>query len=103
MKCCICGPVKNCAPYLSKIFENIERIGSLFDEYAIIIYYDISKDNTLQMLKNYQTRNPKLQFFVNKFPLSKYRTHNISNARNYCVNAVRSKYSDFDYFIMIIV
>jgi predicted NACHT family NTPase len=29
MNCCICGPVKNCGPYLTKIFENIEKISGL--------------------------------------------------------------------------
>ncbi len=38
MNCCICGPVKNCGPFLDKIFENMEKIGSLFDDYQIIIY-----------------------------------------------------------------
>lgn len=101
MKCCICGPVKNCAPYLSKIFENIEKIGSLFEEYVIIMYYDISTDNTLNMLKKYQLKNPKLQFFVNTKPMSKFRTHNISNARNYCLNTARINYPTFEYFIMM--
>ena len=27
MKCCICGPVRNCEPFLDKVFENIEKIG----------------------------------------------------------------------------
>jgi hypothetical protein len=101
MKCCICGPVRNCAPYLPKIFENIEKIGSLFEEYVIIMYYDVSKDNTLQILKNYQLKNPNFQFFVNNKPLSKYRTYNISNARNYCINNVRQNYPSFEYFIMM--
>lgn len=39
MNCCICGPVKNCGPYLDKVFENIEKIGS---RYYIILYYGIA-------------------------------------------------------------
>lgn len=101
MKCCICGPVKNCAPYLSKIFENIEKIGSIFEDYSIIMFYDVSSDNTLDMLKKYQAQNSKLSFFVNKKPLSKYRTHNISNARNICLDLMKKKYPDFEYFIMM--
>ena len=65
MKCCICGPVKNCAPYLNKIFENIEKMGSLFEDYVIIMYYDRSIDGTLNILKKYQLKNPKLTIFVN--------------------------------------
>ena len=38
LKCVITGPVKNCAPYLDKVFKNIEKIGSLFEDYEIIIY-----------------------------------------------------------------
>ena len=50
MNCCICGPVKNCGSYLNKVLENIEKIGSLFNDYTILIYYDQSTDNTLQIL-----------------------------------------------------
>ena len=101
MRCCICGPVKNCAPYLNKIFENIEKIGSIFEDYAIIMYYDKSTDNTLQILKNYQLKNPKLQFYINKQPVSKFRTHNIAKARNYCINTVRLHYPNCEYIIMM--
>ena len=66
MNCCICGPVKNCGPYLNKVFENIEKLGSLFNEYKIVIYYDHSSDNTLELLKEYQKKNTRLIFYVNK-------------------------------------
>lgn len=101
MNCCICGPVKNCAPYLDKVFENIEKIGSLFDDYKIIIYYDKSRDNTLQKLKEYQNRNPRLQLYVNNKPVSPFRTHNIAIARNFCLNFVRNNKERFPYFIMM--
>ena len=57
MNCCICGPVKNCGPYLQKVLENMAKIGSIFDDYNILIYYDKSSDNTLDILKQYQITN----------------------------------------------
>jgi hypothetical protein len=54
MNCCFCGPIKNCAPYLKKVLENIEKLGSLFDDYRIVLYYDKSNDDTLNILKTYQ-------------------------------------------------
>ena len=101
MNCCICGPVKNCGPYLPKVFENIERIGSLFDDYKIIIYYDHSVDNTLDILKKYQLKNPRMTFYVNKKPVSRFRTHNIAIGRNYCLNYIRQHAQKFPYFIMM--
>lgn len=101
MNCCICGPAKNCAPYLPKVFANIERIGALFDDYKIVIYYDISTDNTLAILKAYQRRNPKLIFYVNKHPPSQFRTHNIAAARNHCLKYTRENKDNFPYFIMM--
>jgi hypothetical protein len=101
MNCCICGPVKNCAPYLTKVLQNIEKIGSLFDDYKIIIYYDKSSDNSLEILKEYQKKNPKLQLYVNKKPLSKFRTHNIAIARNFSLNFVRNNKEQFPFFIMM--
>lgn len=101
MNCCICGTLKNCEPYLYKVFENIEKIGSLFDNYVIILYYDQSSDNSLKILKEYQKKNKKLIFYVNKNLPSNYRTINIAVGRNICLNYVRRKYSDYNYFIMM--
>lgn len=100
-KCCICGPVKNCGSYLEKVLQNIEKIGNIFEDYRIILFYDSSSDNTLQLLKKYQLKNNRLEFYVNKKPLSPFRTHNIAFARNYCLNLVKEKYSDYSYFIMM--
>lgn len=101
MNCCICGPVKNCGSYLNKVLENIEKIGSIFDDYTIIIYYDQSSDNTLEILKEYQNKNPKLKLYVNSNPTSQFRTHNIAVARNFCLNFIRNNKEQFPYFIMM--
>jgi len=101
MNCCICGPVKNCEPYLKKNLENMNKLGSLFDDYKIVIYYDESSDNTLQILKEYQKNNPKMLFYVNKQPVSPFRTHNIAIARNFCLNYVKQNIETYPYFIMM--
>lgn len=101
MNCCICGPVKNCGPYLDKVFENIEKIGSLFDDYKILIYYDRSKDNTLQKLKEYQSKNPRMSIYLNTKQVSPFRTYNIAKARNFCLNFVKNNKETFPYFIMM--
>ena len=51
MKVCICGTVKNVGEYLPRVLENMEKIASIFEDYVIILYYDKSKDNTLQIMK----------------------------------------------------
>ena len=101
MNCVICGTVKNCDPFLNRVFNNMEKIGTLFQDYRIIIYYDNSTDDTLNTLKAYQLKNSKFEFYVNKSPLSPYRTHNIAKGRNFCINAIKEKYSTYKYFIMM--
>lgn len=64
MKCCICGTVKNCGKYLDSIFSNIEKIGTLFEEYVILIYYDDSEDDTLDKLEEYKKKNERLFFML---------------------------------------
>ena len=59
MNCCICGPVKNCGPYLTKVFENIEKIGSLFDDYKILIFYSLFESNP-----NLKNHHRWFQFFL---------------------------------------
>ena len=101
MKCCICGPVKNCGPFINKILKNIEIIGAFFEEYKIIIFYDKSSDDTLLKLKNYQAKNPNFHFYINNTEISQYRTIRLAHARNFCVNYINQKLPDFDFFIMM--
>jgi hypothetical protein len=101
MKCCICGAVRNVGGYLDKIFINMEKIGSLFDDYVIILCYDNSGDDTLQKIKNYQTQNPRVKLYVNKTEVSPYRTHRIAFARNMCLEMIRANYSSCETFIMM--
>jgi len=101
MNCCICGTVRNCAPYLDKVFQNIEQIGTIFDDYKIVIVYDKSDDNTLTKLKEYQSKNDKLELYVNKSLISPYRTHRLAYGRNICLNYVKNNKERFPYFIMM--
>ena len=101
MKCCIAGTVRTCGKYLLKIFNNMEKIGSLFEDYVIILYYDNSADNTLKILKEYQIKNPKLILYINDAPLLQHRTHRIALGRNKCLEIMRRNYSDYEYFIMM--
>ena len=101
MKCCICGTVRDCGKYLNNIFKIMEKIGSLFEDYRIILYYDVSNDDTLINLENYSKLNDKMIYIINTDELLQYRTHRIAKGRNRCLQTMRNNYSDYEYFIMM--
>ena len=101
MKCCICGPVKNCGPFLDTILNNIEKIGALFEEYKLVIFYDKSSDNTLFKLKKYQSKNPHFYLYVNNTEISQFRTIRLAHARNFCVNYINENLPNYEFFIMM--
>jgi len=100
--CCICGAVKDCAQYLDRVLVNMEKIGSIFDEYVIILCYDDSTDNTLKILTNYTKKNSRIRLLINTIPVQNGgRTHKIANARNHCLKHIREYFSEYKYFIMM--
>lgn len=102
MKCCICGPVRNCGPFLDKVLQNIEKIGSQFEDYEILIYYDKSTDNSLNKLKEYQSKNHRLKLYINPNLTSPFRTHRLATARNFCLEYVKTKdLNEYPFFIMM--
>jgi len=102
MKCCICGPVRNCGPFLDKVLQNIEKIGALFEEYEILVYYDNSNDNSLEKLIEYQKKNHRLIIYINKVLTSPFRTHRLADARNFCLEYVKTKdLNEYPFFIMM--
>ena len=70
------------------------RSGETFNSYATF-------SNTLDILKEYQSINPKMLFYVNSNPMSRFRTHNIAIARNFCLNFIRENKNHYPYFIMM--
>jgi len=101
--CGILCTIRNCAPFLPKIFENFEKIGEIFNgNYIVILYYDTSSDETLPMIQTYAHKNPKVVFYVNQeSPLSPYRTHRIAKGRNFVLEKFRSEYSSYDFFVVM--
>jgi len=94
----ICGCVLNCEKYLKNVLKNIHKIGSLFHNYKVIIAYDKSYDNSYQILKD----SMNTTVLINENKMSKYRTENISNARNSILQFIREDNNDqYKYFIML--
>ena len=99
----ICGCVRNTGPYLNSVFHNIEKIIDTIDDYHIIISYDDSSDNSLNILKMYKDKyKNKMSLLIGPKKLSEIRTENIANARNLIINKINSlNQKDFRYFIMM--
>lgn len=79
----IAGCVRNCGDYLLRVFNNIDKLTGLFNEWKIVMIYDESVDSTLPTLMELKSRyGEKLQIIQNPFLRAPQRTQNISNARN---------------------
>jgi hypothetical protein len=107
----ICGSVRNCAPYLERIFVNIQKLASLFDDYHIIMSYDVSDDNSLTILQNMQKKfvllpcsTCKMDIITHTNPLSPVRVERISNSRNRILSKIREMIAvdpTWNYYIML--
>lgn len=98
----ICGCVYQCEPYLKSVLTNMEKIGTTFKDYIILIAIDKGKDNSLKILEKWQKKNPKLKILTGQRE-SEIRTQNICNARNRLLQEMRNimKTRPFEYFLMM--
>ena len=103
IKMFICGCIKDSGKYLNNVFQNIKKIEAVLDDYHIIMAYDDSKDNSLEILNTYNDYyKDKMSLIIGTDELSGIRTQNISNARNNILTEIKKiDYSDFEYFIMM--
>lgn len=102
MKVVICGPVKNCGPYLPRVLSNMHALGTLFEKYVIIISSDRSVDNSIAILRRHRDANPATVVLLeHNGVMSPYRTHNISRARNSCLDYANTHYGSHEYMIMM--
>jgi len=99
----ICGCVKNNSKYLNDVFKNIDNIIRLFSDYKIIIAYDESSDDSLDILHK-MSEQYKMEILKcdNKNP-SLYTCENICKARNTILQHIRSGENNngFNYMIFM--
>lgn len=93
----ICGPMRNGVQYLTGVRENMEKIGSFFDDYRIIIVESDSDDGSPHHLGIWAKENDRMEFeslgkIRDSFP---WRTHRLALARNWILDIINRKYSDW--------
>lgn len=101
--CCICLCVYNNErglPYVLNNANNLTNIG-LFDKIKILVFYDHSSDNSLQILNIYNSKYNNMELFINPEKVSGSDVVNIAYARNGLLQMIRDKYSQFEYFMMM--
>lgn len=103
-KVIICGVGKDIEQALPNTIKNIEALGNLFADYAVIIYENNSKDNTAKILEKWSKKNNRVTFIsehVSKKKLPGSRTEKIARARNIVLALARDPaYSDYKYLVM---
>ena len=97
--CCLC--VRNCRRYLPKIFNNLERLSSKFNNCWFIFVYDNCTDSSGEMLKNWQSKIGDKVIIKEIENKSNCRTTRIAKARNACLDIVYNRLTDIDFHIMI--
>ena len=103
IKSYICGCAYNVGPFLSNVLKNIQALCGSFNDYYIVISYDDSQDNTLELLEKFMIKHPgKMKIIKGNNQLGEIRTQNIANARNKILDTIREvNLKCFDYFIMM--
>lgn len=98
-KVCICGTVRDGEEHFSKVISNLNKIGSYFTEYVIIISESDSNDNTVKLYSSL----PNIKFISlgNLQAEHPERTDRIAISRNAYLNIVRNEYKHFDLMMVI--
>jgi hypothetical protein len=103
-KVLICGVCQNVANTFENTSQNIESLASFFEEVAIVIYENNSKDKTRELMSEWAHRNPQITFvseFLSQKELPQSRTERIALARNKLLGLIKDpKYDEFEYVVM---
>jgi hypothetical protein len=103
-----CGLCRDVRLFLPRTAAQIEKLGSMFREYRIVLYENDSVDATRDFLADWQSLNPRLDVIVETHVAKKHlRTRSLDRAAwmAFCRNRYRervvSKYGDFDYVVVV--
>jgi hypothetical protein len=98
--CCL--TIRDCYPYLLKIFNNLDLLSKKFKLFTVIFIYDNCTDNSEKLLQEYKRRSKFYVFVIHNIGNnSDYRTVRIANSRNKYLYVVYNIIKDIDFHIVI--
>jgi hypothetical protein len=96
-----CCTVRNIESYVVNGLKNIDLCGKKFNDYAVIIYENDSKDKTRDLLNKYKKNNYYYMFEDNI--TEPHRTMRIANGRNKILDKIKEINKDnyYQYMVML--
>lgn len=109
-----CGLCHNIEKKIPDLIKRVERTGSMFKDYSMVIFENDSTDNTRNLLNKWCINNNKVKLVpcdtdincklkraraINKGVISENRMKYMSEYRDNLFNYVRAYYHDYDYII----
>lgn len=102
----ICGITKDDAAILPLTILRIEKTSGYFRDYRVIVYENDSRDNTLEILKNWEAVNPKVKIITESIQCTEVikwsRTEKLAHFRNRYLSLIREsgQYAGCDFVIV---
>lgn len=113
----ICGMVRNVERNVSKIIKKVERLGKKFQDYAVLVVENDSKDRTRELLLEWVNKNPKVTILgcginakscsidiakdeTTEHSVTRSRIEKMAFLRNIYLDEIKNFYYDWDLAII---
>jgi hypothetical protein len=98
----IAASICNGSKFIPSIFNNINKICNLFEEIRCIFIESDSIDDTAELIKNVKLGVLSEYHNINNITRTiNYRTGRIAAARNFYLDIIEEKYSNYDYILVL--
>mgnify|MGYP000163889889 CR=1 FL=1 len=103
-----CGLARDCSPHLYNTLSAMAHIGKLFRQWGAVVYENDSRDSTLSILRDWQSRWPRIVIKTDSLNDPKWsmarspdRGTAMARYRNTCRNIVLEQFSTTDAVIVL--
>lgn len=103
----ICGLCRSVRHFLPRLAARIERLGSLFHDYRVVLFENDSHDATLEFLTDWQLQNRRVHVLSERLGRVRYpqirsaeRATAMAEYRNRCQRYALEQFGDFE-FVMV--